>query len=304
MRPISELVERTSVAGTARVAAAPISWGVCEVPGWGYQLDRDRVLAEMRQLGFRAAELGPAGFVSDDPAAGAAVLAGFGLRGIAAFVPVVLHDVDRDPVPAARAAMDELVAVGAEVVVLAAAAGTEGYDRRPDLDAQGWAALVGNLDRLSQLGQSLGLTVALHPHVGTMVEGPDEVQRVLEGSAVALCVDTGHLLIGGADPLQVVKTAAGRVAHVHLKDVNAALADQVRRGDLSYSSAVTRGLYRPLGDGDVDLRGLLGQLEETGYRGWYVLEQDTVLDAEPLEGIGPVVDVARSLTYLEGFRHD
>lgn len=288
----------------ARVAAAPISWGVCEVPGWGYQLSRERVLAEMHDLGFPATELGPEGFIGNEPAPAAALLAAYDLRAVAAFVPVVLHDAGQDPLGSTQAAFDELVGVGAEVAVLAAATGLAGYDRRPQLDAQAWATLLGNLDRLTARGAARGLTVALHPHVGTMIERPDEVQRVLEGSAAALCVDTGHLLIGGADPLAVVKAAPERVAHVHLKDVDAALAARVRGGELSYSEAVTRGLYRALGDGDLDLSGLLSQLRQVGYTGWYVLEQDTVLDAEPLPGAGPILDVTRSLEFLTSVLHD
>ena len=40
-----------------KIAGAPISWGVCEVPGWGYQLTPNRMLAEMREVGLSATEL-------------------------------------------------------------------------------------------------------------------------------------------------------------------------------------------------------------------------------------------------------
>ena len=109
-----------------------------------------------------------------------------------------------------------------------------------------------------------------------MVETGDEVQRVLEGSAISLCLDTGHLLIGGTDPAEL---AAGpeRIAHVHLKDVDAAWR-RVRVGELTYTEAVRAGMYRPLGTGDVDVAGIVRHLEAPGYDGWYVLEQDTILD--------------------------
>src|SRR4029450_11179437 len=88
----------------------------------------------------------------------------------------------------------------AGVVGLSACAGLEGCDARPELDDEGWRVLLGNLDRLAELAAGRGVRAVLHPHVGTMVENGTEVQRVLQGSSVDLCLDTGHLLIGGTDP--------------------------------------------------------------------------------------------------------
>ncbi len=125
---------------------------------------------------------------------------------------------------------------------------------------------------------------------------------MLEGAALPLCLDTGHLLIGGTDPAALAKEVPGRVAHVHLKDVDAALAERVRAGELTYTDAVRQGLYRPLGQGDVDIAGIVSALEGAGYRGWYVMEQDTILDAEPAPGAGPLGAVQSSLTYLKGLQ--
>jgi inosose dehydratase len=282
-----------------RVAGAPISWGVCEVPGWGHQLAPERVLAEMGGL-VEATEFGPDGFLPADPAERAALLGSYGLAAVGGFVPVVLHEPGRDPVPAVTALLDGFVAARAEVVVLAAATGADGYDTRPELDADGWRALLRNLDRLTAVAADRGLVATLHPHVGTMVETGREVDRVLAGSRVGLCLDTGHLLIGGTDPAELSRQAGDRIVHTHLKDVDAALADRVRAGDLGYQQAVRAGMYRPLGAGDVDLPGVLAGLRAAGYAGWYVLEQDTVLAAEPPAGEGPVSDVRASLDYLRG----
>lgn len=282
-----------------RIAGAPISWGVCEVPGWGVQLPPDRVLREMRSVGLRATELGPAGFLPAEPAAKAAVLAGHGLAAVGGFVPVVLHDPGHDPVPAARRALDDLVATGAATLVLAAATGADGYDGRPALAADAWATLLANLDRLAALAAERGVLACLHPHVGTVVETGDEVRRVLDGCAAGLCLDTGHLLIGGTDPAALAAAVPGRVAHVHLKDVDRALAAAVRAGAVTYTEAVAKGMYRPLGQGDVDVAGIVDTLEAAGYAGWYVMEQDTVLAAEPA-GEGPLADVRASVAYLRG----
>lgn len=282
-----------------RVAAAPISWGVCEVPGWGYQLGPDQVLAEMAEVGVRATEFGPDGFLPDDPAAKAKTLAAHGLHAVGGFVPVVLHDADHDPAAGVDTALDAFVAAGAGTIVLAAATGLDGYDQRPVLDAAGWDRLLRNVDRLAAQAAARGVRATLHPHVGTMVETRPEVQRVLDGSAVPLCLDTGHLLIGGTDPVELARANPGRVAHTHLKDVDGSWADKVRAGDASYTAAVAAGMYRPLGQGDVDIAALVGTLEGAGYDGWYVMEQDTIL-AGPPAGEGPVTDVRASMAFLRG----
>ncbi len=283
-----------------RIAAAPISWGVCEVPGWGHQMEPARVLREMGELGIAATEFGPDGFLPDAPDQRLAVLGAHGMRAVGGFVPAMLHDPDFDPLPAVRAALAAFAACSADTLVLAAATGLDGYDSRPGLGADGWRTLLARLDSINAVAREYGITATLHPHVGTMVERVDEVLRVLDGSDVPLCLDTGHLLVGGTDPLALARRAADRIAHVHLKDVDAATAEQVRAGRLGYTAAVAAGMYRPLGRGDVQIAELVGVLEGSGYDGWYVMEQDAVLTAEPAPGEGPVRDVTAGLRFLAG----
>jgi inosose dehydratase len=280
-----------------RIAGAPISWGVCEVPGWGYQLAPGRVLAEMAAAGLTATEFGPDGFLPADPGAMAGTLAAHHLTAVGGFTPVVLHEPGHDPGPEITRVLDGYSAAGAGVLVLSAATGRDGYDSRPVLDEAGWRTLLANLDRLAGLAARRGVRAVLHPHVGTMIERGPEVQRVLDGSAISLCLDTGHLLIGGTDPAELTRQVPGRIAHAHLKDVDDGVAAQVRSGRLTYTEAVRRGLYRLLGAGDVDVAAIVGHLQARGYDGWYVLEQDTILTAEPA-GAGPVTDVEASAAYL------
>ena len=141
------------------------------------------------------------------------------------------------------------------------------------------------------------MRAVLHPHVGTMVENGSEVQRVLDGSPIALCLDTGHLLIGGTDPAELARQAPDRIAHTHFKDVDATFARQVQSGRLTYAEAVGQGMYRPLGTGDVDVPAIVEHLRRRGYDGWFALEQDTILSEEP-RGEGPVADVWDSAEYL------
>jgi inosose dehydratase len=281
----------------ARIAGAPISWGVCEVPGWGYQLGPDRVLAEMREVGLTATEFGPDGFLPAQPDAMTRVLDHHGLQAVGGFTPLVLHVAAHDPVPEVERLLQGYEASGAEVLVLSAATGAEGYDSRPVLDDDQWMVLLANLDRLAALAGERGVRAVLHPHVGTMVETGEEVRQVLDGSWISLCLDTGHLLIGGTDPAELARQAPERIAHVHFKDVDARLARRVQDGRLTYTQGVRDGMYRPLGSGDVDVPAIVGSLRARGYDGWYVLEQDTILTGEP-HGQGPVADVWASAEHL------
>jgi inosose dehydratase len=283
---------------TAQLAGAPISWGVCEVPDWGLQLAASRVLSEMHEVGLVATEFGPDGFLPADPVARAVLLDRYGLAPVGGFVPAVLHDPDHDPLPGVAAALDGFLAVSATTLVLAAATGTAGYDARPAIDALGWQTLLSNLDRLAAHAASRGITATLHPHVGTMVERGDDVRRVLDRSDVPLCLDTGHLLIGGTDPAALARELPHRIAHVHFKDVDAGWAERVRAGTVTYTEAVRQGMYRPLGHGDVDVAAIVAALADVGYSGWYVMEQDTVLATEPSDSDGPMADVRTSLAYL------
>jgi inosose dehydratase len=280
-----------------RIAGAPISWGVCEVPGWGYQLPADEVLRQMSEVGLSATELGPDGFLPADPEALATTLADHNLHAVGGFTPFVLHRPDVDPMIELDRLLPGFEAARAGVMVLSADSGQFGYDSRPDLDNAGWQRLLRNLDRVARRAAEHGIRAVLHPHVGTMVETGDDVQRVLDGSDIALCLDTGHLLIGGTDPAVLAGQVPDRVAHTHFKDVDFAYARKVREGRLTYTEAVREGMYRPLGTGDVDVAAIVGHLRGNGYDGWYTLEQDTILSGPPA-GEGPVKDVRTSVDYL------
>jgi inosose dehydratase len=283
-----------------RLAAAPISWGVCEVPGWGRELPADRVLSEMAELGFRATELGAEGYLGSDAREIGDRLDAYGLRLVGGFVPLVLHDAAqaRATVAAATRAARLLAGAGADVFVTAAVTDWDWGPRWP-LGAAEWATLMSTLDRVEQIVRDHGLRQALHPHVNTVVEQADEVWRVVSDSDVALCLDTGHLVIGGVDPLELVARAPQRVAHVHLKDVDVATARRVTAGELSLMAGVQAGMFRPLGEGDVAVDDIIRELRAAGYRGWYVLEQDAALTGDvPPPGEGPRTDVERSLAYI------
>jgi inosose dehydratase len=279
-----------------RLAGAPISWGVCEVPGWGRMLPVERVFAEMAQLELTATELGPIGYLPFEPQAIRETLDRHGLRLVGGFVPLVLHRPALDTAEAERIAA-VLAAAGADAFNAAVVA-DEDWSTPVPLDDDAWARLARHLHEVERRVEQHGLTLALHPHVGTQIETAQEVERALELTDVGWCLDTGHLLIGGVDPAEFARRHKERVVHVHLKDVDDAIAQRLRAGELSLVAAVQAGLFRPLGQGDVRLDEVLDGLD--GYERWLVLEQDTALTGEePPVGSGPVTDVRTSIEYLQ-----
>jgi inosose dehydratase len=289
------MVPATQALRDTWLAAAPISWGVCEVPGWGHQLAPERVFGEIASLGLRATELGPIGYLPFEPAAIRERLDRHGLRLVGGFVPLVLHQRSLDTAEAERVA-GVLAAAGAEVFNAAVVA-DESWSPPLPLDDDAWRRVARHLAEVERLVGQYGLTLALHPHVGTQVETAADIERMLELSETGWCLDTGHLLIGGVDPAAFARRHGDRVVHVHLKDVDDAVAERLRRGELSLVQAVQAGLFRPLGAGDVRIDAVLDGLD--GYERWLVLEQDTALTGEePPVGSGPVTDVRTSIEYL------
>jgi len=284
-----------------KLAGAPITWGVCEVPGWGFQLEQGRVLDEIASAGLTATELGPRGFLPENPRDLRALLQRHNLTLVGGFVPALLHR--EADLPAQLAQVEEsartLAGAGADVLVLAAETGNAGYESSADLSDAEWATLARGVAAVEEIARWHGLTVALHPHYGTLIESDAQVRRFLDVTTAPLCLDTGHLMVGGADPVAIAAAARGRIAHVHLKDVDAATAARVRAGALGYRDAVHQGMYRPLGEGDVDIAAIVQQLCDDGYDGWYVIEQDLVLDG-PADGDAPLANAVRSVRFLTG----
>jgi inosose dehydratase len=272
---------------------------VCEVPGWGKQLDPDRVLAEMASLGLTVTELGPTGYLGDTPQSIRARLERHGLELVGGFVPVVLHEPAGDgELERARAIAHTLAAAGTEVFVAAIVLDQAWSAPRPLTDPE-WHTLVERLERLDAIAAAEGLTLALHPHAGTLVETAADVERLLNDSSVGWCLDTGHLLIGGVDPVAFVRDHGERIVHAHLKDVDATIGERLRAGELSLVQATQAGLFRPLGRGDARICEVVRGLDEHRYGGWLVLEQDTAITgSEPPPGRGPLDDARLSVGYL------
>jgi len=282
-----------------RVAAGPISWGVCEVPGWGLQLEPDRVLAEMHELGIAATEAGPDGWLGDDARTARMLLETHELRLVGGFLAVVLHDPEQLAASLARARRAaRLFAEAGGEILCSAVVVDEDWSPRIELSDEQWEHVARGLELIDSATAEEGVHHVLHPHWGTLVERAEDVRRALELSDVGLCLDTGHLALGRFDPFELARSNPARIGHVHLKDVDAEVAQRLRDGELSLVAAVQQGLFRPLGDGDVDVGSVVAELEHGGYAGWYVLEQDVALVDAPPQGGGPLRDVRRSIEFL------
>jgi inosose dehydratase len=261
-----------------RIAAAPISWGVCEVPGWGTQLAPELVLADINSLGVHAVEAGPDGYLGDDPDHVRALLDANGLQLVGGFLPIVLHDASRLEWSIAQVHRKAafFASLGAYILNTALVV-DEAWSPPIRLTAEQWAHMLAALPLIDQAASEHGVVQAVHPHWGTLVERDAEVRRLLDESSASICLDTGHLALGGSDVVELVETYGHRVVHVHLKDVDATVARRLQSGELSLIQATQAGLFRPLGSGDARVGEAVALLERVGYTGWYVLEQDASL---------------------------
>jgi inosose dehydratase len=142
--------------------------------------------------------------------------------------------------------------------------------------------------------------VAFHHHVGTHVETPQEIDRLFSlfsPEELGLCLDTGHCVYGGGDPIVVLARHIGRLRCLHLKDVDGVRLEEVRRQQLDFYAAVRRGVFAPLGQGVVDFSQLLNLVRKHGFQGWIVVEQDVLAGGG--NGTSPLANAVAGRTFLK-----
>ncbi|CAI8348598.1 MAG: hypothetical protein CBC12_04300 [Candidatus Puniceispirillum sp. TMED52] len=263
-------------------------------------LPTQRVLGEMAGLGFTATELGAPGFLPTSPDAVKDELSSFGMSLLGGFTPVVVHDKAQkdETIQSARATAALFRDAGATKFISSAVQDMDwSIPRR--LDADETAHMAEMFRILDDICAEFGLEQVLHPHVQTLVETKDDISRVLDSCDVHFCLDTGHMAFGGQDPVQFAKDAMDRVGHVHLKDIRLDMVGPVLDREVSLMQATQAGIFTPLGQGDVDILGVVQALEQAQYQGWYVIEQDTAITGGlPAEGEGPLGQVSTSMDYL------
>jgi len=291
-----------------QVATAPVSWGVMEVEGFNGQKSYSEVLDEMVQAGYAGTELGPYGFLPTDPKQLKGELATRGLTLLGAFVPLPLANA-KEHESATQSAMEVarlLAENAAPYMVLAdamnaarmAVAGSVN-DARDGMSVQAWDGAARLLTRVARAARELGLIPVFHHHCGTYIETPGEVDRLLamtDPELVGLCLDTGHYFYGGGNPVECARVYGKRIRHLHLKDVRPPVLETVRAKNIPYLDAIRAGIFCELGEGGVNLTGVIQQLNAAGFNGWAVFEQD-VDPSQP--GCNPVESAARSRAYLK-----
>jgi inosose dehydratase len=277
---------RTDGLGGCPIGVVPIVWNNADLADLAPFVPVPTVLDEIARLGYDGCQTG-VGFP-----VGQELRADLQRRGLRlAEVYATLPTRSDGPLPGALEAGRErlalLHAAGGEVLVAAADLAPERESRAgratdpatPRLSAGGVAALASILDTLAGEAMAGGHRLAFHPHAGTFVETPDEVAALAAASdpdVVAFCLDVGHYLVGGGDPVAAIRSLGSRVGHVHLKDVAAEPLERLRAGETGgFLAALRDRLFTELGAGLLDLDGVLSGLTAIGYGGWLMVEQDT-----------------------------
>ncbi|MDR1428412.1 MAG: sugar phosphate isomerase/epimerase [Bifidobacteriaceae bacterium] len=267
------------------IAAAPVSYGVFgAVGGPDLALTPRQLLAQMAEAGYAGSELGPPGFFGT-PQQTARAFAEEGLAMVAAYMPLHLsagEEVLRQDREAMDRSLPELAAGGTPgAIAVLADEGDPELIRHPfrdqgerGLTAAQWEVAVERLEAARLRASAYGVEVSFHPHYGTYVEQPGEIDALMAASSVGLCFDAGHFLIGGADPVAYAAKYASRINHVHVKDLRLAVAQRARAERNEDFEGWWEDLCCPFGTGDVDLVGVVRELRAAGYRRWWVVEQD------------------------------
>jgi inosose dehydratase len=271
------------------VANAPVSYGAFEltvgidpqVPGGVAVLD------EVSAAGYGGIDLGPVGFLGAGAELGRRLRdRGLGLAGAYLEFPFADPAALESVLPHLDAMLDTFDAVapytlGPRPRPTIADAGSDARRARPGSGSRAhgytetaWRRFADGLAVVVRRCRARGYEPALHNETGSHVEAPGEVEAVLSRSDIGLCLDTGHLLIAGGDPVAAVREWAGRINQVHIKDTDLRAFARVRADGEPTSAIWSREVFPRLGEGALDVDGLLGALADTGYQGWVVVEQD------------------------------
>lgn len=291
---------------TIRIGNAPCSWGVefaddPRNPAW-----RD-VLRDCADAGYKGIELGPVGYMPEDPAVLADALAEHDLTLIGGVVFRAFHDASAwdDVLDGAVRTCKALRAHGAEHLVLidsisprrAPTAGRAGEAEQ--MDSTEWAAFRDRLATVAKMGaEEYGLTVGIHAHAAGFMDFEPELERLLDEvdeSILKICFDTGHHSYAGFDPVAFMKRHIDRISYVHFKDIDPEVKAQVIENRTGFYDACGQGIFCNLGQGDVDFRAVRQVLLDAGFKGWCTVEQD----CDPTLDPDPVGDAKANREYLE-----
>lgn len=266
---------------TVRWGVSPIGWANDDLPALGAGTTLATILSDARAIGFEGVELGHL-FPRDSPAL-ARVLGAHRLALIGGWYGMTLRTRDAAAEIAAMTPhLDLLAACGAAVVVVAETGNAVHTDRAhplaapPRLAAADWRRFGQRLEEVATHVAARGMRLAYHHHLGTVVETADDLDRLLRatGPAVGLTLDTGHAMLGGIDPVAVVRDWPTRIAHVHAKDIRLDRHAATIRAGGSFLDGVVAGMFTTPGDGDHDHAAVAAALRDIDYSGWIVIEAE------------------------------
>jgi inosose dehydratase len=289
-----------------KIGNAPCSWGIEFASGPGYPA-WDKVLDECKAAGYNGIELGPIGYMPEDPAILGEALAQRELEIMAGVVFRAFHDPQKwdDVRQASVRTCKALVAHGAKFLVLidsisprrAPTAGRPG--EAVQMDKAEWSGFASRFREIAKMGtEEYGLTVCLHPHAAGFMDFESEVERLLEDiddRYLKICLDTGHSHYAGFDPVAFMKRHMDRIPYVHFKDINPAVRTDAIANSTDFYKACGQGIFCNLGEGMTDFKAVRQVLLDAGYNGWCTVEQD----CDPLGPTSPVHDAQLNRTYLQ-----
>ncbi|MBX7099505.1 MAG: TIM barrel protein [Myxococcaceae bacterium] len=296
---------------TITVGNAPVSYGIYgptnQPVAWSTFLDG------LVEAGYSGTELGPYGYFPTDPKVLGAELGKRKLKLGSSYVGLPLEDAGKRAASVAECLQVArlLATQGVTEVIVAdddhdermAIAGRAPRDGKASWKDAEWKEAIETLHAIGKaLRQELKMNVVVHHHVGTMLETPEEIDRLITSTdpeLVNLLLDTGHYVYGGGDPLEVLKKHPKRVTYVHLKDVKKDELHHVRTTNIHMRDAWKRGVFIELGKGVVAFPQLVEQLRKNGYSGWAIVEQDVVADANGKLNPDPTIAARASRQYLK-----
>ncbi|MDD9978275.1 MAG: TIM barrel protein [Boseongicola sp.] len=289
-----------------RIGNAPCSWGVefaddPRNPTW------QSVLKDCADAGYKGIELGPVGFMPEDPAVLADGLAQHDLTLIGGVVFRPFHDPQAwdDVMDGSVRTCKALVAHGAEHLVLIDSisprrAPTAGRASEAEqMDQAEWEAYRDRIATIAKMGaEEYGLTVGIHAHAAGFMDFEPELERLLnevDESVLKICFDTGHHSYAGFDPVAFMERHIDRISYMHFKDIDPVVKADVIEKRTGFYDACGQGIFCNLGQGDVDFPRVRQILLDNGFEGWCTVEQD----CDPTMDINQNDDARANRTYLE-----
>jgi len=266
------------------IANAPCSWGV-EFADDERNIAWTDLLAECAKAGYRGVELGPVGYMPEEPAVLAEALDEHGLELVGGVVYRPFHDPARwdEVLDASVRTCAALKAHGARHMVIIDSisprrAPTAGRpDEAEQMDDAEWSAFRDRVAHVARIGtEEYGLTASIHPHAGGFVDFQAETERLLaevDDSILGLCLDTGHFTYAGGDPVAFMRDNMDRLRYVHFKDIDPAVKADVIEKRTGFYEACGQGIFCHLGNGEVDFAAVRDLLQQVEFDGWCTVEQ-------------------------------